>query len=370
MSKSSDNEATQVANSTLESPPLRTNMSRGISGDRIFHALVYVCAAVVILMIAGLLFVLTSASMESFKAFGWKFLVTTERNLEGQKHFQKDANGKIVRDDDDQPIVLKVDKPTFGALPVIYGTAVSSAMALLFAVPFSLGAALFLIRIAPTLRPQLPNGKKLPIDLWISFVIEFLAAIPSIAYGLWGVLILVPFMSKHVDPNLNSFFGWMPGLQFLHTNGNSGGRDMLTGSLVLAIMIIPIITAVSRDVLRAVPNTLVEGSLALGATWWQSCREMLRYARSGLFGAIMLGLARASGETMAVTMVIGNSLEIHSSPLLGAQTMSGLLANEFGNASGLHRAALLEVALILLVMSLVFNVIARSLIVGNKGAKV
>ena len=318
--------------------PLRKKGSDGITGDRVFYWSVYVCATIVILMITSLLMVLINSSRESIKEFGFKFLVSTERNLEGQKHFKKDANGKIERDDDDQQIVDHVDKPVFGALPVIYGTAVSSTMALLFAVPFSLGAALFLIRIAPTLRPAMPSGKKLPIDIWISFIIEFLAAIPSIAYGLWGVLVLVPFMGNHIDPGLNRFFGWMPGLGFLHADGNSGGRDMLTGSLVLAIMVIPIITAVSRDVLRSVPNALVEGSLALGATWWQSCWEMLRYSRSGLFGAVMLGLARASGETMAVTMVIGNTLEIHSSPLVGAQTMSGLLANEFGNATGLHRS--------------------------------
>ncbi|HEX2973923.1 MAG TPA: ABC transporter permease subunit, partial [Tepidisphaeraceae bacterium] len=145
------------------------------------------------------------------------------------------------------------------------------------------------------------------------------------------------------------------------------GRDMLCGGLILAIMIIPIITAVSRDVLQAVPRSQIEGSLALGATWWQSSREMLRYSRSGLFGAVMLGLARAAGETMAITMVIGNSNQIVASPFAPAQTMSSLLANEFAEASSpLHRSALIEVALILLVMSLAFNVIARYLVVGTE----
>ena len=131
-------------------------------------------------------------------------------------------------------------------------------------------------------------------------------------------------------------------------------------------MILPIITAVSRDVLRAVPRAQIEGTLALGATWWQSCVGMLRYSRGGLFGAVMLGLARAAGETMAVTMVIGNNNQIEPSPLAPAQTMSSLLANEFAEAStDLHRAALLEVALILLVMSLIFNVVARWLVVGT-----
>jgi phosphate transport system permease protein len=147
------------------------------------------------------------------------------------------------------------------------------------------------------------------------------------------------------------------------------GRDMFGGSLVLAIMIVPIITAISRDVLGQVPRAQLEGSVALGATWWQTSREMLKYSRSGLFGAIMLGLARAAGETMAVTMVIGNNNQIVPSPFAPAQTMSSLLANEFAEASTtLHHAALCEVALILLLMSLVFNVVARWLVVG-KGSR-
>ena len=147
------------------------------------------------------------------------------------------------------------------------------------------------------------------------------------------------------------------------------GRDMFCGGLILAIMIVPIITAVARDVLQGVPRAQVEGSIALGATWWQSAKEMLKYSRSGLFGAVMLGLARAAGETMAVTMVIGNITQIRVSPFAPAQTMASLLANEFAEASSaIHRAALAEVALILLAMSLIFNVVARYLVVG-KGAR-
>jgi phosphate transport system permease protein len=143
------------------------------------------------------------------------------------------------------------------------------------------------------------------------------------------------------------------------------GRDLLCGSLVLAIMILPIITAISRDVLRSVPRAQVEGTVALGATWWQSSRAMFRYSRSALFGAVMLGLARAAGETMAVTMVIGNNTQVRASPFAPLQTMSSLLANEFAEANN-YRPALCEVALILLVMSLVFNVVARQLVVGKQ----
>jgi len=225
-------------------------------------------------------------------------------------------------------------------------------------VPLSLGAAIFLIRIAPA---KLAGP--------VSFLVEFLAAIPSIAYGLWGLFVLAPFLQSRIEPAMNAGFGAIPGLRWMHYAGMPTGRDMLAGGLVLGIMILPIITAVSRDVLRAVPKTQIEGTLALGATWWQSCREMLRYSRSGLFGAIMLGLARAAGETMAVTMVIGNVNQIVASPLAPAQTMASLLANQFAEAeAGMHRSALLQVALILLLMSLVFNVVARALVVGKQPA--
>jgi phosphate transport system permease protein len=235
-------------------------------------------------------------------------------------------------------------------------------------VPLSFGAALFLTRLSPR---------------WlagpISFLIEFLAAIPSIAYGMWGLFVLAPFLQQYVEPAIRSGLSWMPGVEawlFTETvrvGGNEvvrtlplTGRDMFCGGLVLAIMILPIITAISRDVLKTVPRAQIEGSLALGATWWQSSKEMLLYSRSALFGAVMLGLARAAGETMAITMVIGNNNRISSSLFAPAQTMSSLLANEFAEASSaLHRAALSEVALILLVMSLFFNVIARWLVVGG-----
>jgi phosphate transport system permease protein len=223
------------------------------------------------------------------------------------------------------------------------------------AVPLSLGAAIFIIRISPDwLVPP------------VSFLIEFLAAIPSLAYGIWGLSVLTPFLQKSIEPPLNAFFAATPGLTWLHFSGMTTGRDMFCGGMILAIMIVPIITAISRDVLANVPRAQIEGSIALGATWWQSCAEMLKYSRSGLFGAVMLGLARAAGETMAVTMVIGNNNQIVASLFAPAQTMSSLLANEFAEAGDeMHRSALCAVALILLVMSLVFNVVARWLVVGK-----
>jgi phosphate transport system permease protein len=321
-------------------------------------------------MLAALVLVLTLAAMPSIKEYGLKFLVSTAwRPNELEVPRRDPATNKMVRDADGEPIVDTVP-PAFGALNVIYGTTLSSIVALLFAVPLSLGAAMFLVRVAPNwLVPP------------VSFLVEFLAAIPSIAYGLWGLFVLAPFLQSRVEPGLQSMLGGVPGLGWLfQQTADVGqrltvrpipltGRDMFSGGLVLAVMIVPIITAISRDVLRGVPRAQVEGTVALGATWWQSCKEMLKYSRSGLFGAIMLGLARAAGETMAVTMVIGNKNQIEPSPFAPAQTMSSLLANEFAEATGdMHRAALVEVALVLLVMSLLFNVVARYLVVG-KGAR-
>ena len=311
----------------------------------------------ILLMLASLVLVLLTAALPSIKQFGVGFLVSSSWRPNALEHPKRDQAGHIVRDSDGET-VMEEDPPKFGALPVIYGTAVSSGLALIFAVPLGMGAALFLIRICP---------KSLATP--VSFLIEFLAAIPSIAYGIWGVFVLAPFLKTHLEQPLNHFFASVPFLHFLSYSGRPNGNDMFAAGLVLGIMVVPIITAVSRDVLRAVPRAQIEGTQALGATWWQSSWEMLRYSRTGLFGAVMLALARAAGETMAVAMVIGNNgNEIRASLFAPAQTMSSLLANEFKEAStDLHRSALLEVALILLVMSLAFNIVARYLVVGKQG---
>jgi phosphate transport system permease protein len=339
---------------------------RGISSDSIMAVLSQFAALTIVAMLFALLAVLTYAAWPSITTFGWKFLVTSQWRPNELTSPARDAAGKVIMEDGE--VVMKTIPPVFGALPVIYGTAVSSILALLFAVPLSFGAALFLVRLSP---PWL--------SVPVSFLVEFLAAIPSIAYGMWGLFVLAPFLQGVVEPAIHSAISWVPGvnsLLFTETAVRAGqtvvrtlpltGRDMFCGGLVLSIMILPIITAISRDVLRSVPRAQVEGTLALGATWWQSAWEMLCYSRAALFGAVMLGLARAAGETMAITMVIGNSNQIHASIFSPAQTMSSLLANEFAEAStDLHRAALSEVALILLLMSLVFNIVARRLVVGS-----
>jgi len=324
------------------------------SADAVLAFVTRASAVIVLLMLASLVAVLTYAAIPAMREFGLGFVTSTDWRPNELEQPKLGPDGKVLIEDGE--VVLETLAPSFGALPVIYGTTVSSVIALLFAVPLSLGAALFLVRIAR-------GGIVGPI----SFLIEFLAAIPSIAYGIWGLFVLAPFLQRYVEPALNKLFMVTPGLGWLAFPTTPTGRDMFAGGLVLGVMVVPIITAVSRDVLRAVPRAQVEGSVALGATWWQSAKEMLKYSRSGLFGAVMLGLARAAGETMAVTMVIGNNNQIKASPFAPAQTMSSLLANEFAEASTeIHRSALIEVALILLLMSLAFNVVARYLVVGKE----
>jgi len=339
---------------------------RGLTADAILAGLARAGALSVILMLVVLVGVLIVAAWPSIHLFGAHFLVSSDWRPNELHVPLHDRLGHVVMEDGE--VAMRIIPPSFGALPVIYGTAVSSLLALLFAVPLSLGTALFLVRLCP-------RTLKTPI----SFMVEFLAAIPSIAYGIWALFVLAPFLQLHLEPALRSGLSWIPGVNnwlFASPAIRNGvtvstplpltGRDMFSGGLVLAIMIVPIITAISRDVLRSVPRAQVEGTLALGATWWQSSWEMLCFSRAALFGAIMLGLARAAGETMAITMVIGNNNQIQPSWFAPAQTMSSLLANEFAEASStLHRAALTEVALILLVMSLLFNIVARWLVVGR-----
>lgn len=342
---------------------------RWFSADAVLGLCVRSAAAFILVMLLALLGVLAWSAWPSVREFGGQFLIGQEWRPNALERPMIGPDGKVVIEDGE--VVLETIPAAFGALPVIYGTAVSSMLALLFAVPLSLGTALFIVRIAPRLR----------VAGAVSFLVEFLAAIPSIAYGMWGLFVVVPFLQRHVEPMLYRLLSDVPGLRWMfYEQVEIGGqvveralpltgRDMFCGGLILGIMVLPIITAVARDVLKAVPRAQIEGSLALGATWWQSSIAMLRYSRSGLFGAVMLGLSRAAGETMAVTMLIGNNNQIAASPFAPAQTMASLLANEFAEAgAGLHRSALLQVALILLVMSLVFNIAARWLVVG-KGSR-
>jgi phosphate transport system permease protein len=238
--------------------------------------------------------------------------------------------------------------PSFGALPLIWGTLVTSGIALLLGVPISLGIGLALSEFSPK-----------RFNYAVSFFVELLAAIPSVIYGLWGIFILTPFLQQYIYPSLQTTLGFIPIFQ-----GAIHGPSVLTAGIVLAIMIIPTVASISRDVFAAVPNAQREAIIALGATRWETSKVVVKYARSGVIGAIILGLGRAVGETMAVTMVIGNSFNLFSSLFDPGYTLSSIIANEFREASSppVYVSALIEVGLVLFVLALVINAFARLII--------
>jgi len=290
-------------------------------GDRLFRWATAAFAAGAIVALAAMAVQMTRASALSLRHFGPGFVTSTEWDP--------------VRD-------------LYGALPYVYGTLVSSFLALLIAVPVSLGVAILLSELAPRwlLRPA-------------SFLVELLAAVPSVIYGLWGVFVLTPWLRESIQPALQKAFGFLPFFK-----GTPRGFGLMAGGMILAIMILPTISSVTREVMRAVPPTLREGALALGSTKWEMVRTaVLPYARSGIVGAIILGLGRALGETMAVTMVIGNRAEISASLFAPSYTMASVIANEFTEASGdLYLSALSEIGLLLFLVTVILNVVARLLV--------
>jgi phosphate transport system permease protein len=247
----------------------------------------------------------------------------------------------------------------FGALPFIYGTLVTSAVAILVALPVSVGLALFLSEMGPKrLRPP------------VAYAIEVLAAIPSVIFGLWGLFVMVPWLRQSLQPFLQSTLGFLPFFR-----GPMIGLGYLAAGLILALMVLPTIASVTIEVLKTVPPALKEGALALGATRWEAIRiAVLPYARPGILGATLLGLGRALGETMAVTMVIGNSPEISASLFAPGYTLPAVIANEFAEATGdVHIGALAALGLVLFGITLILNAVAQILIrtvaSGPRGAK-
>lgn len=243
---------------------------------------------------------------------------------------------------------------SFGALPFIYGTLITSAVAVLIAVPIAIGLALFLTEMAPARVRRV-----------VSFFVELLAGIPSVVYGLWGLMVLVPLMREKIEPGLGNAFGFIPLF-----SGAPLGLGYLTAGVLLSIMILPTIASVTTEVLRTMPSTLREGALSLGATRWEAIRMVvLPYAKRGILGAVILGLARALGETMAVTMVIGNQPEIHASLFSPGYSLPSVIANEFAEAVGhIHTGALAGLALVLFMVTLTLSATARALVkMSNKG---
>lgn len=295
--------------------------SSGLWVDRTFAALMLLCALSIFAIVAFIASILVMRSHLSLVEFGWKF-------------FSRGAWDPVAGD--------------FGALPFIAGTLETSFLALLMAVPLALGVAVFLTELCP-------HALRAPI----SFLTEILAAIPSVVYGLWAVFVLVPLMRDQLGPFLAKYFGWT-GL----FEGPNFGVGLLTASIILAIMILPIISSLTRDIMTAVPNSQREGVLALGATRWEMIRTgVLRNSRIGIVGAVMLGLGRALGETMAVTMVIGNHPAIAKSLFAPGYTLASVIANEFTEATGdLYLSALIEIGLALFLVTIVVNAIARLLV--------
>jgi phosphate transport system permease protein len=290
------------------------------TGDFIFQATTFFFAALVLVLVVAMLVEMIQNSHLSIAKFGASFLWTTTWD----------------------PVAGE-----FGALPFVYGTMVTSAVALAIAVPVSIAVAFFVTYQAPVVLQR-------PI---ISLV-ELLAAIPSVAYGLWGIFVLGPIMRDTIAPALRETLGFLPLFQ-----GASFGPGMLTAGLILAIMVIPIVTAVSRDVLEAVPSHQRDGALALGATPWEAGKIVISYAFPGITGAVILGLARAVGETMAVTMVIGNRPEINTSLFAPGYTMASVIANEFTEATEeIYLHALIEIGVLLFAVSFIVRALAQALV--------
>ncbi|NCQ18952.1 MAG: phosphate ABC transporter permease subunit PstC [Ignavibacteria bacterium CG_4_8_14_3_um_filter_37_9] len=289
-------------------------------GDLIFERLTLLFAVFVFLLVILMGYEMYIGSKISIEKFGWSFLTNS---------------------------VWDPVQEIYGALPIIYGTVVSSFLALILSVPLSIGIAIFLSELSPGW-----------LEKPLSFLVELLAGIPSVVYGLWGIFVLVPWIRNDVEPFLSERLGFLPFFR-----GAPYGFGMLAAVLILSIMVLPIVASISRDILKSVPQSQREAALALGATRWQSTKIVLKDARSGIFGATMLGLGRAVGETMAVTMVIGNRALISPSLFDPAYTMASVIANEFSEAtSDMYLSALIQLALVLFVITIFINAFAKLLV--------
>jgi phosphate transport system permease protein len=311
-------------------PPQTRRFAKLLDGDQVSHLITFIFAASVFLVTVLVVYELWIHSGPSRAKFGFSFL--WERTWD--------------------PVAVK-----FGALPFIYGTLLTSLLALLISIPLGVGAAIFLAELAP---PKLSNT--------CTFLVELLAAVPSVIYGLLAIFTLVPIMRQYVEPFLKKTLGYLPWFQ-----GPAYGVGYLTAGLILSIMTFPFIISISREALLAVPREQREAALALGATKWESTWQVVvPFARLGIIGSIFLALARALGETMAVTMVIGNDTGIHTSLLAPGYTIAAIIANEFTEATGeVYLSALVELGLVLFVLTMILNASAQLLIIATtkKGSK-
>jgi len=307
----------------LERDRRKLRVEEAAIGDRVYEILTAVCALVVPALVVAIAVAIFAAAWPAFAKLGLSIVTSSNWDVAGGH---------------------------FGAAPAVFGTLVSSAVALIIATPLAIGVAIFLSEFSPSWLRQ-PVG----------FLVDLLAAIPSVVYGLWGIFVLIPLLREQVMPFLRDTLHLGSTPLF---SGPAYGPSMLAAGLILAIMALPYISAVAREVLLAVPRSQREAALALGATRWEMIRDaVIPYARSGIIGGIMLGLGRALGETMAVTMVIGNRPEISASLFAPGYTMASLIANEFSEATNdLHLSALMAVGASLFVITLIVNAVARWLV--------
>jgi phosphate transport system permease protein len=314
---------TAVPAQALSKDRRRLRVDEAAIGDRIYEIITTACALVIPALVIAIAIAIFVAAWPAFAKLGLSIITSSDWDVRAGK---------------------------FGAAPAIFGTLVSSVVALVIATPLAIGAAVFLSEFSPAWLRQ-PIG----------FLVDLLAAVPSVVYGLWGIFVLLPLLREKLMPFLRDtlHLGATP-----FFSGPAYGPSMLAAGIVLAIMALPYISSVSREVLLAVPRSQREAALALGATRWEMIRDaVIPYAKSGIIGGIMLGLGRALGETMAVTMVIGNRLEISSSLFAPGYTMASLIANQFGEAtSDLHLSALMAVGAVLFVITLIVNAVARWLV--------
>ena len=307
----------------LEKDRRKLRVDASAFGDKAYEIVTAACALAVPALVVGIAVAIFAAAWPAFSKLGLSIVTSSDWDV---------AAGH------------------FGAAPALFGTLVSSAVALVIATPLAIGIAIFLSEFSP---------------LWlrrpVGFLVDLLAAIPSVVYGLWGIFVLIPMLRQYVMPFLRDtlHLGTTP-----FFSGPAYGPSMLAAGIILAIMALPYISSVSREVLMAVPRSQREAALALGATRWEMIRDaVIPYAKSGIIGGIMLGLGRALGETMAVTMVIGNRAEISASLFAPGYTMASLIANQFSEATNdLHLSALMAVGAVLFVITLIVNAVARWLV--------
>ena len=338
----SQNVSTQAKGAAKDAPLVflsSANSKRGKRQDRFTAVVVAMCGLLVVVLVAFILGGLIFGSVDAMVTYGWQVVASSRWSAIWHGHTQPDGSPARI----------------YGGLASIVDTVVTTGIAMLFAVPLALMTSLFLVELAPKRLASVMGS-----------AIELLAAIPSIIFGMWGLFVFAPFMKSQVEPSLISACQHIPILNKLFA-GPPGGLDVLVASLILALMILPYMTAITRDVMTMVPSVLRESAFGLGSTTWEVTRRVsIPYGARGIIGAAFIALSRALGETMAVTMVIGGSNRLSSTLLAPGNTIASTLANDFNEASGHHLSALIELALVLFLITILAQIAAYGLLAWTR----